>query len=380
MNTKQKYVTLGKLVDEFLLKVKSGEKISINDWAELHKKEVPKEELKEQLRMGVLLTKVGEGARPRPTLTDEQRQKIKKNVLDYYDEQQPVIAQKTKANDYLSQAADTFGKQDYKTTCELLNKAIEIHQELQDNVWLGFEYSILGVIGILEDNFDSAIENFQKSEMLYQKTRLTDGQADQTKARAGVLGHLGILYLTQNKLDEAEKSFREALRLSEEIKLTEVIMSVTINLGVIELARGKYLVSFELFQKGFSIAQEKGDRETMAIAYGNMAEASEGGRAHKTAIELYHKSLTLSREDKYYNLIAQTAARLGALYASHNKWEEASQLFNEATNAVDQIRDASTQQTAVKFRRTLGSYGMPSTEEVLSDFRRRIKEEQMVTV
>ncbi len=158
------------------------------------------------------------------------------------------------------------------------------------------------------------------------------------------------------------------------------MMSATINLGVIELARGRYLGSFELSQKGLAMAQEKNDQETMAIAYSNMAEAAEGGRRHKTAMEFYHKSLTLSREGKYYKLIAQSAARLGALYASHNKWEEASQCYNEATNAGDQIRGASTQPGAVKFRRALGATGLPSAEEVLADFRRRIKEEQLTTV
>ncbi|MBI4712391.1 MAG: tetratricopeptide repeat protein, partial [Planctomycetes bacterium] len=175
-----------------------------------------------------------------------------------------------------------------------------------------------------------------------------------------------------------EECLNQTLKLAEEIKLPEVIMSALNNLGLIELARGRYLAGFELFQKALVLAQAQNDNETQAIAYSNMAESAENGRGHKTAIELYHKSLTLSREGKHYNLISQSAARLGALYASHNKWDEASQLFNEAAGAVDQIRGASTEPTAVKFRRTLGSLGMPSTEEVLTDFRRRIKEEQTV--
>ncbi|MBI5778614.1 MAG: tetratricopeptide repeat protein [Planctomycetes bacterium] len=373
MNTKQKYITMGRLVEEYLDKVKQGEKISINDWAELHKKEAPKEELKEQLRMGVLLTKVGESPYPRPELTNEQRQRIKKNTLDYYDKQQPLMAQKTKANQYLSDAADAFGKQDYKTTRDLLNKATEIHLEVKNDVWLGFEYSIFGVLGILEGDFDSAIENFEKSNGFYQKT-------SEIKARIGVLGHLGMVYLTLNKLDQSEKSFSEMLQPAAEIDLPGAIMTALNNLGLIELARGRSLEAFELFQKTLTLAQEHKDKETQAIAYGNMAEAAENGRGHKTAIELYHKSLTLSRGGKYHRLIAGAAARLGALYASHNKLDEASQLFNEAASAIDQLRGASTEPTAVKFRRTLGSFGMPSTEEVLTDFRRRIKEEQTVMV
>lgn len=371
MNTKQKHITMGRLVEEYLDKIKAGEKISINNWAELHKKEAPKEELKEQLRMGVLLTKVGESPYPRPELTDQQRQRIKKNTLDYYDKQQPVIAKKTKANEYLSDAADAFAKQDYKATRELLNKAIGIHLELKNDVWLGFEYSILGVLGILEGDFDSAIENFEKSNGFYRKT-------SEIKARIGVLGHLGMLYLTLNKLDQAEKSFGETLELAAEIDLPGAIMSALNNLGLIELARGRSLPAFELFQKTLTLAQEQKDKETQAIAYGNMAEASENGRAHKTAIELYHKSLALARAGKYYRLIAQSAARLGALYVSHNKVDESSQLLNEAVSAADQLRGASAEPTAVKFRRTLGSFGMPSNEEVLVDFRKRIKEEQTV--
>ncbi|HLD35960.1 MAG TPA: tetratricopeptide repeat protein [Planctomycetota bacterium] len=372
MSDKKKHIALGRLVDEYLVKVKAGEKISINDWAELHKKEAPKEELKEQLRMGVLLTKVGETARPKPELTEQQRARIKANVLKYYDEESPKWPEAQSANEYLSDAADTFGKGDYAKTKELLNKAMPIHQKHGNFAWLGFEYSIFGVIAILEDNFDSAIENFHKSDGLYQKT-------GETKARVGVLGHLGMLYFTQNKFDQSEKAYKETLKLAEEINLPGAIMTALNNLGLIELAWGKNLAGFELFQKTLVMAQAQNDKETQAIAYGNMAEASENGRAHKTAIELYHKSLTLSREGKYYRLIAQSAARLGALYASHNKLDEASQLFNEAANAVDQLRGASTEPTAVKFRRSLGSFGMPSTEEVLTDFRRRIKEEQMVT-
>jgi tetratricopeptide (TPR) repeat protein len=379
MKQKEKYVKLGKLVDEYLVKLSSGEKISINDWAELHKKDlsagqagVSKSELMEQLRMGVLLTRVGETARSQPTLSDQQRQSIKKNVLDYYDNESPKWKETQSANQYLSDAADAFGRQDYKTAKELLNQAIEIHQELKNDVWLGFEHSILGIIAIAEDNFDAAIGYFQKAEGFYRET-------DQRKARAGVLGHLGMVGLSLNKLDLAEESFKEALKLANEIALTEVTMSAVNNLGLIELARGRYLAAFELFQKTLAIAQEQNDKETQAIAYANMAEASENGRAHKTAIELYHKSLALSREGKYSQLAAGTAARLGALYASHNKWEEASQLFNEASSAVDRVRGASTEPAAVKFRRALGSLGMPSTEEVLTDFRRRIKEEQTLT-
>ncbi len=79
-NKVDKEIMLGRLVDEFLVKVKAGEKISINDWVKTHP-DVPAEELKEQLRMGVLLTKVGEGARPRPELSDQQHQRIKANLL-----------------------------------------------------------------------------------------------------------------------------------------------------------------------------------------------------------------------------------------------------------------------------------------------------------
>lgn len=375
MSNKTKHIALGRLVDEYLVKVKAGEKISINDWAELHKKEAPKSELKEQLRMGVLLTKVGESARtgPRPELTDQQRARIKENVLKYYEEESPKWKEAQLANDHLSQAADAFGKSDYARTKELLNKAMPIHERHENYVWLGFEYSILAVIAILEDDFDLAIENFHKSEGLYQKT----GQA---KARAGVLGHLGMTYFVLNKFDQSEKALKEALKAAEEIKLTEVMMSAFNELGLIELVRGRYLEAFELFQKTLILAQAKDDKETQAIAYSNMAEAAENGRSHKTAIELYHKSLALARAGRHYDLINQTAARLGALYASHNKWDEASQCYNEAVSAVDQIRGASTDQSAVKFRRTLGSFGMLSTEEVLTDFRRRIKEEKMVMV
>ena len=281
--------------------------------------------------------------------------------------------QKKQAQDYLDQASETFAKNNFVSTRELLDKSVAIHQKSGNNLWLGFEYSIIGFMAHLEDKFSEAIECYKKSSQYYQK-------AGEIKGQASSLAYLALVYFENEDYDKAWQFFEKAVDLSTKINYLEGMTGSASYLGIIELSRGNHRQSFSWHQKALVSAERLGNKGEMSAAYHNMAEAAQSGRGHKTAIELYHKALAISRAEKNYELIANGAGSLGALYASHNKWDEASMCFNEAANAVDQIKGSSTHPTALKFRRTLGSLGLPSVQEVFSGLRAREKQVSLGSV
>lgn len=377
----KKEIMLGKLADEYMVKLQAGEKLSVNDWVKAHP-EVPADELRQQLQMGVLLTKVGQTGWTRPTLSDEQRNRIKANTLAYYDEVMggkkaesakadgvPANAgnQAKQAYDLLDQAAKTFGNKDYPATRELLTKAIALHEKLKNNTWLGFEHSILGFMAHLEDKWSEAIDHYKKSGLYYQS-------AGESKGQVGVLAYLGLVYYQTGDYDHARRPFRQALEIAQKINYNQAVIETAVYLGLIELSQGNYRPSFAYTKQALDTAETMNDKHTMAVAYANMAEAAEEGRGHKTAIELYTKSLELSRAGKFYDLIAQTANRIAALYASHHKWDDAATCANEALAALDELRGASKHPAAVTFRRAMGAVGLQAQDEFLTDFRRRLNE------
>ncbi|MBI4712976.1 MAG: tetratricopeptide repeat protein [Planctomycetes bacterium] len=370
MKSEAKEIMLGKLVDEYLLKLKAGQKLSINDWVKQHP-EVPADELRQQLQMGVLLTKVGQTGRPRPTLTAEQRNRIKQNTLAYYDEltggpkAAPRAADNKLAYDYLDKAADTFGKQDYPATRELLTKAITIHQKLDNKVWLGFEHMVLGLMEMAGDNLDRALDYYHKSLDYYLK-------ANESKGAASMAVNIGIVYHYQSETAKGRPYYQQAITLSEKAGLSDILSHALLNLGDIEFKDGNYKACYQLTRRALDEATKAGDKSLMASAYHNLGELAVATGGHKHALEYYHQSLALSRELNDFRMIAQTAGVLGSLYANHLQWPEANQCFNEAASAVDKITGASQHPSAVAFRRTLGGFGLPSTDEILTDFRRRL--------
>lgn len=366
----KKEILLGKLADEYLIKVKSGDKLSINDWVKAHP-EVPADELRQQLQMGVLLTKVGETGWTRPTLSAEQRNLIKANTLAYYDQvmnaPKPEKEQTKQAYDYLDKAADTFGKKDYPATRELLTKSIALHEKLKNNTWLGFEYMVMGLMEMAEDNLDRALDYYKKSLDYYTK-------ANETKGAASMAVNIGIVYHHKSESAKGRPYYQQAVDIAEKANLTDILAQALLNLGDLEFKDGNYKACYRLTQRALDEATKSGDKSLMASAYHNLGELAVVTGGHKHAVEYYHQSLALSRELKDFGKIAQTAGVLGSLYANHLKWPEANQCFNEAASAVDHLTGASKHPAAVTFRRAMGSFGLQSQDEILGDFRRRLNE------
>ena len=301
--------------------------------------------------------------------------------------------QKALARECLAGASETFAKGDYPATRELLDKAIAIHRRFAESgpagrpdptllSWLGFEYSIMGFMAQAEaadektpekadKTLDEALEYYRKAGSYYQ-------EISEKKGVIACLINSAMVFWQKHDFVKARPIYKKVIKLSEEANDDEALATASLNLGVIQLIEGNYRASHLFSQRALEVSRKINNREIMAMAYNNLGEMAAVAGGHKHAMEYYHKSLEVSRETKDYRMIAQTAGALGSLYANHLHWEEASQCYNEAANAVDQLSGASGHPTAVKFRRALGSFGMPSTENVLADFRRRIKEEQMV--
>lgn len=131
------------------------------------------------------------------------------------------------------------------------------------------------------------------------------------KTEAAKLFTLGLEHLGQQRLEEAEAAFQEAVRLDDSLA------AAYNNLGLIQLGKGWIDGAIAAFTE----ALKKDPR--MAMAYNNMAAVLHGNGDLKRAEALYLKAVQVAPDepDAFYNL--------SLLYINHNRFEEARPLLEK---------------------------------------------------
>ncbi len=180
-----------------------------------------------------------------------------------------------------------------------------------------------GAYGFNAGLVDDAQESYRKALGLLPP--------EESKARARVHAGLGLLAMAWSRLDEAEESCREAIRIARIVGARQEEGRALNALGVVMAYRGEYDAGIESSRESVAIAVELADPDDLATAYIDLAHVLGLAGRYDEAVTVCRLGYDAMRA---VGLVRQDGSFLQANAADAlikaGRWAEASTLLDEA--------------------------------------------------
>jgi signal transduction histidine kinase/Tfp pilus assembly protein PilF len=158
------------------------------------------------------------------------------------------------------------------------------------------------------------------------------GADPERRARQEVraLNRLGVARYAQGEFEEAFALLSETRRLAEEAGDRDTLANALNNLGILHYFWGDLERALEHYQQALALRREDGDRIGLAKAYNNLGAVAHAAERYDDALEYYRGSLAVYEELGDRVLVASSHNNIGLALLHQNRLEEARSHFDRA--------------------------------------------------
>jgi len=178
---------------------------------------------------------------------------------------------------------------------------------------------------------------YDKAEIAYKNvTRLSDSKS---RTEAVSLANFGLLYQSQNKYDEAIKSFQLALTINTELKNSGGIASNSENLAGLYRTQQDFDQAEQFYQKALSVYQSSkltAKQIEIHTALGSLYQAKQES---ELALAEYEKALALNQATPNKRFSAGLYSNMGILAQQKNELDRAEEYFNQSLTLYQAIEN-----------------------------------------
>lgn len=253
------------------------------------------------------------------------KQKLNRELV--LSRQHKDIRKEAKCLSYLGAIHDIEG--DSKKAIELLLQAIRIQERKNFQEDLSFSYNNLGVAHFYQDNYDIALNYYQKS---YHIDSLLNNQS----GAAGTLVNIGLILTYQNKSEQAQKNYLLALESYKALKDSNGICSVYSNLGKIYFEKKAYQKAIEYYQKCIANLPKNAGIEVSFTPYYGLANSHIQLKRYPEAIQFAHIAIQMAEKVQAKERLQYGYEILAEAEGKAQNFESAYEFMRKYT----QIRDA----------------------------------------
>lgn len=155
--------------------------------------------------------------------------------------QAEYFALQSKSQKHIAKAYNLMGilyykKGDLKTALSFHKKALAIREELKDEYGIALSETNLG-------NIYSDLKNYEAAELSYLNALQINSKIGNEKQCGNCYINLGVLKVAQNQLNEAEKYFYNAYKISKTIVDYEIEAMALNNLSYLNITKGNYEIA-----------------------------------------------------------------------------------------------------------------------------------------
>jgi tetratricopeptide (TPR) repeat protein/predicted Ser/Thr protein kinase len=141
--------------------------------------------------------------------------------------------------------------------------------------------------------------------------------------RAEAYNNLGNILYDQGEFDRALETYTRSLKLRDEVGDQKGVADAYINLGNVHYELGNYNSSVEMTEKGLEIRRKIGFKAGIAAGYNNLGTIYQDMGKYDEAREMYEKSLEIHSAIDDVPRIALTFANLGSVNLDLGEYETA---------------------------------------------------------
>ncbi len=192
--------------------------------------------------------------------------------------------------------------------------------------------------------FDEAIALYRLGQLkealaIAQGLARDDVQSNLPIQRAMLAALLGNIYLAQDRLDDAEKQFREDLRISRALGSRGEITTMLQNLGTIAAARGDHAGQVAALEDTIPLLRERGSQRDLAMALANLCDSMTKVGALQQALGHCEESRDIARAMRDPSSYGYASLQCAKVRLALGELEEAKRRMKEAVASAREVGD-----------------------------------------
>lgn len=256
--------------------------------------------------------------------------------------------QKVLAGSYSSLGDAYLNRGDYDVALNNFNKALSIHEAINDQKSVGRDYNSIGYAYEKKGNFNEALKVLKKA------IKIEEESSDKEALAIGY-NNLGLAYWNQSEFAEALEYFFKALRLFEEIGKPDRIAKCYNNIGNISVSQGNYPAALRYYFLSLKTAEKLQNKTDLGFIYNNIGMVYVQQKKITSAVQFFQKSLRICEEIGDKEGIATSYLNIGSILQDEGKLEEAHRNYFKALEIYESIGDDAG---AIYAHLALGDIGM----------------------
>ncbi len=193
---------------------------------------------------------------------------------------------------------------DYANAQAMLEEALDIYRELEDQQGIALSLNYLGNVARLQGNR-------QPANLLYEESLALSRELSDQHGISVALSNLGNIAKSQGDYESARALYEESLAIRRELRDQQGIVISLTNLGSMAYVQGDYRAAATLFDESLAIAREIGDRGSEALILNNQGLVAKAQGEYEAANALFQQSLGIRTELEDKDGIAASLNDLG---------------------------------------------------------------------
>lgn len=240
----------------------------------------------------------------------------------------------------------------YPQAIDYYLKAIKLNEELGAKDELSITYGSIGTVYKDQANFPKALDCFFKA------LKIAEDIGDKNLIGTW-LGNIGIIYSDQVNYPKALDYYFKALKISEELGRKNHSSAWLGNIGNVYyhqagsqqtadkiMSNSLYKKALEYYFKALKIAEEVGNKSSIASKLGNIANVYSDQGDFPKALDYYFKALKINEELGRKSGEAIILGSIGSLYTEQKKYKEAQKYISRALVINESIGSMDHQQVS----------------------------------
>ncbi|MEA4907717.1 MAG: tetratricopeptide repeat protein [Chloroflexi bacterium] len=169
--------------------------------------------------------------------------------------------------------------------------------------------------------------------------RLSKGDPDLCTVLAEAMRSIGMSYFQTGKISESLDWLAQSLAEYQSQDEGENIAVLQLEIGIVQVAAGKYTAAEEMYQKAYEYWRTSGNAAWQANLLNNLGVLKHTLGDYEAAATTLEKALYFARSSGYTRLEAFALSSLGDIYRDLEAGDEALGAYNQAHALAEQIND-----------------------------------------
>lgn len=178
---------------------------------------------------------------------------------------------------------------------------------------------------------------YDKAEIAYKNvTRLSDSKS---RTEAVSLANFGLLYQSQNKYEDAIKSFQLALTINTELDNKDGVASNSENLAGLHRTQKDFDQAEQYYQRALGVYQSSGLTAKQIEIHSALGSLYQSQQQSELALAEYEKALSLNQANPNKRFSAGLYSNMGILAQQKNELDRAEEYFNQSLTLFQEIEN-----------------------------------------